>query len=163
MKCLCLLLLCLAFTGCGSSIIVDHDPLPPIIPTDTPVAVSLQFGTGLSGSGQNVSIVNPKTSFTQSDMFAFIIRLRASGNSPKANVVIIDSLGNPVYTQDIPLQLSDRVIAASFGPLGRVLKEPPLDTAPMTPPAGSYILNVLIYPSPLVTVYASYAPFTYTP
>jgi hypothetical protein len=55
------------------------------------------------------------------------------------------------------------VIAASFGPLGALLKEPDIPVAPPTLPAGDYTLSVFLYPPPFMIDYANGYDFTYNP
>jgi hypothetical protein len=162
------LLLCLA--GCGDTpTIIEAPPTatPFVVPSLTPERAvpisSVQIGTALSGSGQSVSIVGATTSFTPSSTFAFVVHLNIAGNSPEGVAVITDSLGDQVYQVHIPLHLTDAVVAASFGPIGKLWEEPPLPTVPTTLPAGTYTLSLFLYPPPLIIDYANKTPFTYMP
>jgi uncharacterized protein YceK len=95
-----LLFLTLLLSGCsstaGTSTISPTNP-PAAIPTATP-AGSVQLGTGLSGSGQNVAIVDPKTSFIAQDTFAFVIHLAKPIGTTQLHGVITDPQGGKVFT-----------------------------------------------------------------
>jgi hypothetical protein len=121
------------------------------------------MGTGLVGSGAGATIVNPTTSFTPSDTYAFLMRLKSPADSTKARVILLDPSSLWVFQSDIPIQANTTVISASFGPLGSILKEPNIGYAPAKPPAGSYSLTVFLYPPPFRIDYANGAEFDYTP
>jgi hypothetical protein len=162
------IVLCLGLVGCAGTTTATIGSVPPtlhpyVIYTPTPVYASLQIGTGLSGSGANVTVTNPTASFTPSDTFAFVVHLQAAAKSNKAEVVIEDPSYFTVYKEQLPIQASTKVIAASLGPLGSLLKEPDIAVAPPKLLAGDYALSVFLYPPPFMVDYANGYEFTYNP
>jgi hypothetical protein len=116
----------------------------------------VQLGTAISGAGQSVSIVNPRTSFSATDTFAFVIHLRAPINASQIAVLVFDPLGNVAYNTMVNTQPTDMVLAATTPPLGQTLD--PLGPHPA--PAGIYQLAV--FPSTNATLnYANNVTFTY--
>jgi hypothetical protein len=134
------------------------------VPSPTPVSLSVELGTKLSGSGQNVSIVNPRTHFTASDTFAFVIHLRSPINAQKIACLIFDSEGNIAWEWDVITPLSSMVLASSTPTLGSVLEKFTSSTLPdgstIPPPLGIYVLQVYPYPSSPLN-YANNITFTY--
>jgi hypothetical protein len=134
------------------------------IPSPTPVSLSVELGTRLSGSGQNVSIVNPRSHFTAADTFAFVIHLRAPINIGKIACVIFDSDRNIAWQWDVNISPSSMVLASSTPALGSVLEKYTSSTMPdgstIPPPLGIYVLQVFPYPSSPLN-YANNVTFTY--
>jgi|SRR5215469_8734381 len=128
-------------------------------PTDTPVAQSVQLGTGLSGSGQTVSIVDPKTSFTSHDTFAFVIHLRVPIDATQMSVLIYDSNGKFAADWDWSVQQTDTILSSvSPSPLGALFQS----FHNSNQPSGSY--KLVVFPSPTsFDNYANDVTFTYTP
>ena len=156
-----LLFLALLLSGCsstaGTSTISPTNP-PAAIPTATP-AGSVQLGTGLSGSGQNVAIVDPKTSFIAQDTFAFVIHLAKPIGTTQLYGVITDPQGGKVFTWDfVDVQQSDTVLSGLLPMLATILAEQ--SGAALSP--GTYRLSVFANPGGYID-YANGTSFTYTP
>jgi hypothetical protein len=159
-------------SGCGGTSAVSHSSKTisstpedqAVVPSPTPVSLSVELGTRLAGSGQNISIVNPTTHFAASDTFAFVIHLRSSINAQKIACLIFDSQGNIAWEWDVNTPSSSMVLASSTPALGSVLEKYTSSTLPdgstIPPPLGTYVLQVYPYPtSPLN--YANNMTFTY--
>ena len=147
-------------SGCSVTSAISHSRDKISLPTagdqaavtsPTPVAVSVELGTRLAGSGQDVSIVNPKTQFSSSDTFAFVIHLRSPINAEKIACLIFDSEGNIALQWDVSISPSSMVLASSTPVLGSVLEKYTSSTMPdgstIPPPLGTYVLQVYPYPS----------------
>jgi hypothetical protein len=159
-------------SGCGGTSAVSHSSktIPPTsgdqaaIPSPTPVALSVELGTKLSGSGQNVSIVNPMTHFTAADTFAFVVHLRSPINADKISCLIFDSEENIAWEWDVNTPPSSMVLASSTPALGSVLEKYTSSTMPdgssIPAPLGTYVLQVFPYPSSPLN-YANNVTFTY--
>src|SRR5262249_41702173 len=117
-----------------------------------------------SGSGQNVSIVNPTTHFTASNTFAFVIHLRSPIGADKVACLIFDPDRNIAWEWDVNTQPSNMVLASSTPALGSVLEKYTSSTLPdgstIPPPLGTYVLQVYPYPSSPLN-YANNVIFTY--
>jgi hypothetical protein len=168
-------LICMGvLSGCGGTVTgaVSHSSKTvsstpgdqAAIPSPTPVSLSVDLGTRLSGSGQNVSIVNPKTRFTASDTFAFVIHLRSPINADKISCLIFDSEENIAWEWDVNTPPSSMVLASSTPALGSVLEKYTSSTMPdgstIPAPLGTYVLQVFPYPSSPLN-YANNVTFTY--
>jgi hypothetical protein len=154
-------------TSAGSHSTKTTSPTPGnqvVMPSPTPVALSVELGTRLAGSGQNVSIINPTTKFTSSDTFAFVIHLRSPISAQKIACLIFDSEGNIAWEWDVNAQPSTMVLASSTPTLGSVLEKYTSSSLPdmsaIPPPLGTYVLQVFPYPSSPLN-YANNATFTY--
>jgi hypothetical protein len=135
-----------------------------VAPSPTPVALMVELGTRLTGSGQNVSIVHPTTHFTAANTFAFVIHLRAPIGADKIACLIFDSEGNIAWEWDANTQPSNMVLASSTPALGSILEKYTISTLPdgstIPPPLGTYILQVNPYPTSSLN-YANNVTFTY--
>jgi hypothetical protein len=158
-------------SGCGGTSAISHSKTIPSAPGDqadiaspTPVSLSVELGTRLAGTGQNISIVNPTTHFTASDTFAFVIHLRSPINAQKVACLIFDSGGNIAWEWDINTPPSSMVLASSTPALGSVLEKYTSSTLPdgstIPAPLGTYVLQVYPYPSSSLN-YANNVIFTY--
>ena len=159
-------------SGCGGTGALSHSSTTAsstpgdqaAIPSPTPVALSVELGTKLSGSGQNISIVNPTTHFAAADTFAFVIHLRSPINAQKIACLIFDSEGNIAWEWDVTIPPSSMVLASSTPALGSVLEKYTSSTLPdgttIPPPLGTYVLQVYPYPSSPLN-YANNVTFTY--
>ncbi|MGO8947163.1 MAG: hypothetical protein ACLQUY_05775 [Ktedonobacterales bacterium] len=134
------------------------------IPSPTSVALSVELGTGLAGSIPNVSVTNPTDSFTATDSFAFVIHLRVPINATKLACLIFDPELNVAYEWYETAQPSDTVLASYTPALGSILEKNtsggPPGSPSITPPLGTYVLDVEIYPSSPIN-YADNVAFTY--
>jgi hypothetical protein len=162
-----------ALSGCGGIVTgaASHNKTvtstpedQAVIPSPTPVSLSVELGIKLSGSGQNVSVVNPTTHFSASDTFAFVIHLRSPINAAKISCLIFDSEGNIAWEWDVNTPASSMVLASSTPALGSVLEKYTSSTMPdgstIPAPLGVYVLQVFPYPSSPLN-YANNVTFTY--
>ncbi len=163
-------LLCMGMlAGCSSTTVSAVKPSPTsgalaTIVSPTPVALSVALGTSLAGSGKAVNVVNPTSSFTSKDTFAFVIHLRGPINATKVACLIIDSQFNIAWQWYETTQPSDTVLASSTPELGSVLEKSANKGLPagssIPPPLGTYVLQVFPYPSSPLN-YANNVTFIY--
>jgi hypothetical protein len=168
-------LICMGIlSGCSiTGVVASHSSNKTSSPTatdqaaigsPTPVALSVELGTRLAGSGQDISIANPTTNFTSSDTFAFVIHLRSPINAQKIACLIFDSEGNIAWEWDVDVQPSSMVLASSTPVLSSVLEKYTTSTLPdgstIPPPLGTYVLQVYPYPSSPLN-YANNVTFVY--
>jgi hypothetical protein len=113
----------------------------------------VQLGTGLHQSGTAVSIVNPTTSFTSTDDFAFVISLPSPIKSSQVSCLIYDPQGNVLYSWTVTTNPGATVLASSTPLLGSII--------PKDAPPGVYQLAVFSGSSSLID-YGSDGSFTYS-
>lgn len=165
----CMLISLCALSGCGGTSI-RHIQASATSTTllaqasPTVVTLSVELGTGLAGSVPNVAIINPTTNFTANDTFAFVIHLRAPINASKVACLIYDPDYNIAWQWDLTTEPGAMVLASSTPKLGTVLEKytsnSVLQAPVITPPLGTYVLQVEPYPSSPIN-YADNATFVY--
>jgi hypothetical protein len=151
---LCLILL----VGCGETAgRVSREVKSPISitppSTSTPAATEVQLGTGLHQSGITFAIVNPTTSFTPSDDFAFVILLQSPIKASQVSCLIYDPQGNVLYSWTVSAIPGATMVASSTPPLGSII--------PKDAPPGIYQLAAFSGSSSLIN-YGSEGNFTYS-
>jgi hypothetical protein len=148
----------------GSKTISSTPEGQSAVPSPTPVSLSVELGTRLAGSGQTISIVNPKTRFTASDTFAFVIHLRSPIDVEKIACLIFDSEENIAWEWYVNTPPSSTVLASATPALGSVLEKYTSSAMPdgttIPAPLGIYVLQVFPYPSSPLN-YANNVTFTY--